>query len=710
MELEELLARVRALLRRRNPEQTEVLRFDDLELDTGSRVARRGPREFNLSTTEYELLQLFMRRPRQVLTRDIIMDRVWGYDFEGESNVLEVYVGYLRTKMEAGGEPRLLHTVRGAGYVLREPAESSGRAACISAGCGRLRQGRRSVGICSVLRALRRWALTTISVRLRLALWYGALMTLTLTLFSVAVFAVAQLQLESSVDQALQGRAQLIAHTLQGELLAASEQHQASTADGATPTASATVTPTTRPATPVPTGTPRAAPAPTVIPTPVPTADPQQTAKVQRQLLLNEPVRDLLGRLDFTFEVLNADGRPAYYAPNIASTGLPLDAPMVNGALLDGTCGAYTRSQHASLLRIYVYPVTLPAGSVARQANAICQAGDDATIVGAVVVAKTIDDVSGSLATLRQLLIVGVIIAVLCTSLGGWLIASSGLRPVTAVTRTARAIAVNAHAAGLGRRVGYTGPRDEVGELASTFDDMLAAIERVAQAQRRFVADASHELRAPLTTIKGSLEFLARAPNLPLEERSALVDDAYTEADRMATLVNDLLLLARADAAALSGTEGARLDDQMRGRRELVELDQLALDLFRHARAQLQARHKTQIHFTIDNLEPVTVLADPGQLRQVAFDPAGQRDQIHTVRRHGAHRGAPAGRARGDQRHRHGNWDRSRGSAAHLRTVLSQRQGARPRSGGERPWAGDCEVDRRDAWRRDRHGQPAGQR
>ena len=124
MELEELLARVRALLRRRNPEQTEVLRFDDLELDTGSRVARRGPREFNLSTTEYELLQLFMRRQRQVLTRDIIMDRVWGYDFEGESNVLEVYVGYLRTKMEAGGEPRLLHTVRGAGYVLREPAES----------------------------------------------------------------------------------------------------------------------------------------------------------------------------------------------------------------------------------------------------------------------------------------------------------------------------------------------------------------------------------------------------------------------------------------------------------------------------------------------------------------------------------------------------------------------------------------------------------
>lgn len=111
----------------------------------------------------------------------------------------------------------------------------------------------------------------------------------------------------------------------------------------------------------------------------------------------------------------------------------------------------------------------------------------------------------------------------------------------------------------------------------------------------------------------------------------------------MATLVNDLLLLARADAAALSGTEGARLDDQMRGRRELVELDQLALDLFRHARAQLQARHKTQLHFTIDNLEPVTVLADPGQLRQVLlilldnaikYTPAGGKVRV-AVRQQG---------------------------------------------------------------------------
>jgi len=117
---EELVARVKALLRRSLPERAEVLRYAGVELDTGTRVAHRGAREIELSPTEYELLQLFMRRPRQVLTRDIIMDRVWGLDFEGSSNVMEVYVGYLRSKLEAEGEPRLIHTIRGVGYVFKE--------------------------------------------------------------------------------------------------------------------------------------------------------------------------------------------------------------------------------------------------------------------------------------------------------------------------------------------------------------------------------------------------------------------------------------------------------------------------------------------------------------------------------------------------------------------------------------------------------------
>ncbi|MEO5919238.1 MAG: response regulator transcription factor [Candidatus Limnocylindrales bacterium] len=117
---EELLARVHALLRRRATPSGETLRFADLELDVDAREARRGSRTIQLTTTEYNLLLLFMRHPRKVLTRDVIMEHVWEYDFEGESNVLEVYVRYLRSKLESDGEVRLIHTVRGAGYVLKE--------------------------------------------------------------------------------------------------------------------------------------------------------------------------------------------------------------------------------------------------------------------------------------------------------------------------------------------------------------------------------------------------------------------------------------------------------------------------------------------------------------------------------------------------------------------------------------------------------------
>ncbi len=115
-----LLARVHALLRRHEADRPSVLRFGDLSLDTGARQARRGTREIDLTKTEYDLLYEFMRQPRRVLTREILMDHVWGYEFEGNTNVLEVYVRQLRQKLEAAGEPRLIQTVRGVGYVLRE--------------------------------------------------------------------------------------------------------------------------------------------------------------------------------------------------------------------------------------------------------------------------------------------------------------------------------------------------------------------------------------------------------------------------------------------------------------------------------------------------------------------------------------------------------------------------------------------------------------
>ena len=118
---EVLAARVKALLRRREADHPEVLRFDGLALDTGTRRANRSGRDIDLTSTEYEVLRQFLLHPRRVLPKHFLTERVWGYEVEGSSNVLEVYVKQLRQKLEAHGEPRLIHTFRGAGYVLREP-------------------------------------------------------------------------------------------------------------------------------------------------------------------------------------------------------------------------------------------------------------------------------------------------------------------------------------------------------------------------------------------------------------------------------------------------------------------------------------------------------------------------------------------------------------------------------------------------------------
>ncbi len=119
-DFDELLARIRALLRRRQPQEGDALYFSDLSLNAATREVMRGKEIISLTTQEFDLLEFFMRHPRHVLKRDVIYDRVWGYDFEGESNVIEVYVRYLRSKLEASGKPRLIHTIRGVGYVLKE--------------------------------------------------------------------------------------------------------------------------------------------------------------------------------------------------------------------------------------------------------------------------------------------------------------------------------------------------------------------------------------------------------------------------------------------------------------------------------------------------------------------------------------------------------------------------------------------------------------
>ncbi|MFB6275787.1 MAG: response regulator transcription factor [Halothece sp.] len=118
--IEELFARVRAHLRRTQDEETDILQFQDLKLNTSTREVYRGDRAIELTAKEFELMRYLLNHPRQVLTRDQILERVWGYDFMGDSNIIEVYIRYLRLKLEAEGEPRLIQTVRSVGYVLRE--------------------------------------------------------------------------------------------------------------------------------------------------------------------------------------------------------------------------------------------------------------------------------------------------------------------------------------------------------------------------------------------------------------------------------------------------------------------------------------------------------------------------------------------------------------------------------------------------------------
>lgn len=117
--LDELLARVRAMLRRRQPQEGGIFQFGDLMINTATREVQRSGDMIELTAREYDLLEFFMRHPRQILTRDMIYERVWGYDFGGESNIIDVYIRYLREKLERSNRPRLLHTVRGVGYVLR---------------------------------------------------------------------------------------------------------------------------------------------------------------------------------------------------------------------------------------------------------------------------------------------------------------------------------------------------------------------------------------------------------------------------------------------------------------------------------------------------------------------------------------------------------------------------------------------------------------
>jgi signal transduction histidine kinase len=456
----------------------------------------------------------------------------------------------------------------------------------------------------------RNWLAEHLSIRQRLTFWYAGVLTLILMALSVVTYAVAQNQIQGNLDKDIRTRAITIAAALQ-------HQEYNASSGGSTvlqPSPSATVAPTMIPG---------GAPTPTGLPTPATTPDPATNAAIQHQITVSVP--DALGHLDIGFEVLDTHGRLKYLAPSLNGRALPINYDIVDGALR-GEAGSYSARSDGSLFAIYAQPIMVntqilardgaPTSTVSPSAGTTPRASSQ-QVIGVVLVAKSQDDANAALNTLLRTLLTGGLIAIICALLGGWLIAESGLRPITTVTRAASAIARNAGRADLSARVAYHGAKDEVGELVSTFNNMLGAVQTAAAAQRRFVADASHELRTPLTTIRANLQMLRSERDLPEQERDALVDDAYLESERMTALVTDLLLLARVDAAGAGNGRGETdLREQLTGRREPVEIDQLVMDLLRAGLTQLRASHKT-IRLTVSTLAPVTVMADPGQLRQL---------------------------------------------------------------------------------------------
>jgi signal transduction histidine kinase len=475
----------------------------------------------------------------------------------------------------------------------------------------------------------RTWLAERLSIRQRLTFWYAGVLTLILIALSVITYTVAENQIQSSLNNDIRTRAISIAAAL---------QHDEYTSTGGSTVLQPSPTTTTSPATATPdptasapsatpgSATPSSGPAPTIGPTPVTTPDPATNSAIQRQI--NVSVPDALGHLDIGFEVLDTQGRLKYLAPALNGHSLPINYAIVDGAL-HGVSGSYSAQSDGTSYAIYAQPIILDARAMDHNSSILTTprsttaptgatpSGANQEVIGVVLVAKSQDDVNAALNTLLRILLIGGLLAVICAMLGGWLIAESGLRPIASVTHAAGAIANNAGGADLNARVAYHGAKDEVGELVSTFNNMLSAVQTAAEAQRRFVADASHELRTPLTTIRVNLQMLRNAHDLPEQDRDELVDDAYLEAERMTSLVTDLLLLARVDAAGgRNGRGEAELHEQLTGRREPVEIDQLVMELLRAGLTQLRASHKS-IRLTVSTLAPVIVMADPGQLRQL---------------------------------------------------------------------------------------------
>jgi two-component system, OmpR family, sensor kinase len=369
-----------------------------------------------------------------------------------------------------------------------------------------------------------------LSLRLRLALWYGALTGLVVLVVSIFTYAAHTRGHYDDADHAL--------HTNTDHIV---DEYVTQVTD----------------------------PSHTVsVSLPVSESIPLRIYDAQGGVLIESPLARSLPPLN-PRTIL--DGPPQLPFDPVAG----LSPPMMPMERANGKFGLTTDAQ-GTRWRLYVVPIS--------------------RVDRYLVTASSLGRIDASVAAFRTLVLFLALSGAAFAFAAGWLLGRSALRPVTAMTDTARAIA---HSRSLDRRVPAAARGDELGQLAGTFNEMLDSLEGAYRAQQRFVADASHELRAPLTAIQGNLELLERQTNMSPEDRREAVSEARQEAHRLSRLVADLLALARADA-------GVPL------RQEVVELDRVLID------SVADARHLTRGQkLEVGHLEPVAVRGDPDRLKQL---------------------------------------------------------------------------------------------
>jgi two-component system, OmpR family, sensor kinase len=379
-----------------------------------------------------------------------------------------------------------------------------------------------------------------VSIRLRLALWYTAFLAFMFVVFAPAVYVSVERQLFAEADRWLAPVADRVVRSVTGNA-GALDSLKSSSSTQATGDASA--------------------------------------AQVLNALAAYQDLDlERFTSPGVFIELLDANGKVMARSPNLQGGSLPVP----DGAFASawwGTPDSFTTSWNGTRYRGYLAPI----------------AGDREPR-GFVLAGRSLQDIDGSLGSLRLFLLAGNLAGLLLAVGVGWLIARNGLRPIEEITGIARSIALSQ---GFGQRVKVGESRDEVGRLAVTLNEMLASLDTAYAAQRRFVADASHELRSPLTSIRSNIDILRRALDAPREDRAEALSDVAAEVDRMSRLTSDLLLLARADAG--HKIEMSRLS-----------MDRLLADVHRQMGSQAQA-----VHLELGPVRKVAVTGNPVWLKQL---------------------------------------------------------------------------------------------